>query len=58
MSRYGSFDDFDYENINDIARGEGFSIDEDGHWVPLENSMFSDLMDDTDYSDFDYDDYL
>lgn len=26
----------DYENINDIARGEGFVIDDDGHWVPIE----------------------
>jgi len=27
--------DFDYESIDDIARGEGFYIDEDNHWVPL-----------------------
>lgn len=29
--------DADIEDINDIARGEGFFIDEDGHWVPLED---------------------
>ena len=26
----------EYESIDDIARGEGFYIDDDGHWVPLE----------------------
>lgn len=29
--------DIDYEDINDIARSDGFFIDEDGHWVPLED---------------------
>ncbi len=27
----------EYESIDDIARGEGFWIDEDGHWVPLDD---------------------
>ncbi len=30
-------DDMDYESIDDIARSEGFYIDDDGHWVPLED---------------------
>ncbi len=30
------YEDFnDYESIDDIARGEGFYIDDDGHWIPL-----------------------
>ena len=28
----------DYESIDDIARGEGFFIDDDGHWIPLEDA--------------------
>lgn len=31
------FDYSDYEDINDIARSSGFSIDDDGHWVPLDD---------------------
>ena len=27
---------YEYESIDDIARGEGFFIDDDGNWVPLE----------------------
>ena len=34
-----------FESIDDIARGEGFFIDEDGHWLPLED------MDDCGYED-------
>ena len=30
-------DDSDFEDINSIARSEGFSIDDDGHWVPMDN---------------------
>ena len=30
--------DDDYESIDDIARGEGFFIDDDGNWRPLENA--------------------
>lgn len=25
---------YPYENINDIARSDGFDIDDDGHWIP------------------------
>ena len=32
------FEDYDYESIDDIARGEGFFIDDDGHWIPLEDA--------------------
>ena len=28
--------DDEYESIDDIARGEGFFIDDDGNWIPLE----------------------
>ncbi len=28
----------DDESIDDIARGEGFFIDDDGNWVPLEDA--------------------
>ena len=27
----------EFEDINSIARSEGFSIDDDGHWVPMDN---------------------
>ena len=27
----------DYESEEDLARGEGFWIDDDGHWVPIED---------------------
>ena len=30
--------DFDIEPIDQIARADGFIIDEDGHWVPMEDS--------------------
>ena len=30
----------DFEDINDIARSNGFSIDDDGHWVPLEDDFY------------------
>ena len=52
------YDDFDIEPIDEIARSEGFSIDEDGHWVPLEeNNEFDDYGYDvdTDYYDADFD---
>lgn len=26
----------DYESEEDFARGEGFWIDDDGHWVPID----------------------
>ena len=29
----------DYESIDDIAMGEGFFIDDDGHWIPLEEEL-------------------
>ena len=41
------YDDIDYESIEDIARSEGFNIDDDGHWVPMEDTM--------EYEDFSYD---
>ena len=28
----------DFESIDDIARGEGFFIDDDGHRIPLEDA--------------------
>ena len=28
----------DFESIDDIARGEGFFIDDDGHWIPVEDA--------------------
>ena len=28
--------DDEYESIDDIARGEGFFIDDDGNWIPSE----------------------
>lgn len=32
------YEDFnDYESIDDIARSEGFYIDDDGHWIPIED---------------------
>ena len=50
-----------YESIDDIARGEGFIIDDDGHWIPLEEALDfgyepEDLdldfcIDDSDYDD-------
>ena len=47
------YDDcFDYESIDDIARGEGFFIDDDGHWIPLEDADEYDI----DYYDLDMDD--
>ncbi len=30
----------DYEDINDIARSNGFSIDDDGHWVPIDDEYY------------------
>lgn len=39
-SSYDGIDYSDFEDINDIARGEGFSIDDDGHWVPLDDDFY------------------
>jgi len=33
------FDREDSESIDDIARGEGFFIDDDGNWIPLEEAL-------------------
>ena len=32
------FDADGYESIDDIARGEGFFIDDDGHWIPMDDA--------------------
>ena len=46
------FDDKDYESEEELAWGEGFFIDDDGHWVPLENRYeYFDLFCDDGYSD-------
>lgn len=53
----------DYESIDDVARGEGFLIDDDGNWIPLEDALDCgyELVDGLDYSyepedaDLDYD---
>ncbi len=37
------FEDDDYESIDDIARREGFFIDADGNWIPLEDANYDDL---------------
>ena len=37
------YDDYEYESIDDIARGEGFFIDDDGHWIPLEDAEDNDF---------------
>ena len=37
------FEDDDYESIDDIARGEGFFIDDDGNWIPLEDASDDDF---------------
>ena len=60
MNNYGPRDDdFDYEDINDIARGEGFNIDDDGHWVPIEDDMDNEFLDyDDDVGDIDISDFL
>ncbi len=56
MSNYGPFDESDfYEDINEIARGEGFRIDDDGHWVPLERDEDSEFYCYEDDGDVDYD---
>ena len=59
------FDDVfeDHESIDDIARGEGFFIDDDGHWVPLEDALDygyepEELDLDYDYEDEDYNEDL
>ena len=31
------FDDEDFESEEELAWGEGFRIDDDGHWIPVEN---------------------
>lgn len=36
-SAQDDYSDIDYEDINDIASSEGFVIDDDGHWVPIES---------------------
>lgn len=56
MSNYGPFDESEFfEDINDIARGEGFSIDDDGHWVPLERDEDADFFEYADDDDIDID---
>ena len=37
------FEDDDYESIDDIARGEGFFIDDDRNWIPLEDASDDDF---------------
>jgi len=56
------FDD-DFESIDDMARGEGFFIDDDGHWVPLEDAEeygldFGDDLNLYDENDDDYNEEL
>lgn len=49
---------YEYESIDDIARGEGFLIDDDGHWVPIEDAEEYGLEPEDDYDDdYDNDDY-
>ena len=31
------YEDYDGETIDDIARENGFYIDEDGDWIPIED---------------------
>ena len=41
---YEGYEDYEeYESIDEIARGEGFFIDDDGHWIPLEDADEYDL---------------
>ena len=54
------YDDYFDESIDDIARGEGFFIDDDGHWIPLEEALdygYELEDDDLDLFDEDDDDY-
>ena len=50
------YDEEEYESIDEIARGEGFFIDDDGNWVPLEQA--EDYGIEIDDDDLFYDDYL
>ncbi|KAA9007369.1 hypothetical protein F4V43_02460 [Paenibacillus spiritus] len=34
-------DDEEYESIDSVAEGCGFYIDDDGHWIPLDDDIFS-----------------
>ncbi len=47
----------DYELIDEIARGEGFVIDDDGHWIPIEEALdYGYEPEDLDLDELDYDD--
>lgn len=46
----------DLESIDDIARGEGFFIDDDGHWVPAEEALDYGLEPEELETDYDVDD--
>ena len=47
----------DYESIDEIARGEGFVIDDDGHWIPIEEALdYGYEPEDLDLDELDYDD--
>ncbi len=37
------YDDFDYEPIEELARREGCTIDDDGHWIPLKDAEDDDF---------------
>lgn len=51
------FDDEDFESEEELAWGEGFRIDDDGHWIPVENRYeYFDLYCDDGYSDDCFDD--
>ena len=46
----------DYESIVDIARGDGFRIDDDGHWIPLDaEDGYGEYGEYIDRSDYDID---
>lgn len=35
-------DDMEFITEEELARSEGFYIDDDGHWVPMDDDEFSD----------------
>jgi len=45
----------DFESIDDIARDEGFIIDDDGHWIPIESMMEELDFDEDDDDGYEYD---
>ncbi len=57
IDRNREYDNYEYESEEEYARGEGFWVDDDGNWIPIDDED-DDFLYDDDEDDDDIDDYM